>query len=324
MGIPHPVPYQGSKRGLAQVILSFVPGDVGRLIEPFAGSAAVSLAAAYYSKAHTFLLNDANVPLMSLWERIITRPGEISDDYQEIWQAQFADERAYYDRIRDAFNQTQRPDYFLFLLARCVKAAVRYNASGAFNQSPDNRRKGTHPATMRTHIHGASRLLCHKAPLLHDDYRIALTSATPRDVVYMDPPYQGVCGNRDPRYITGLAANAFMDELAELNTRGISYILSYDGRTGEKKYGTPLPVSLNLIHIEVDAGRSSQATLLGQDSITYESLYLSPALVQRLGRDAVMARNGEHSRPPEWRADHDAASSTRSVAATPRVRAAKS
>jgi DNA adenine methylase len=291
VAIPHPIPYQGSKRGFAHLILSFFPDDVGRLIEPFAGSAAVSLAAAYHDKAHAFVLNDANVPLVQLWERIIRRPSEISDRYQEIWQAQFVDERAYYDRIRDEFNRTQRPDYFLFLLTRCVKAAVRYNASGAFNQSPDNRRKGTNPATMRTNIHGASRLLSNKTTLLHHDYRLALADATPRDVMYMDPPYQGVCGNRDPRYVAGLAANPFTTELAALNAKGISYILSYDGRTGEKNYGMPLPASLDLTRIEIDAGRSSQATLLGRSSITYESLYLSPALVQRLGRDVTVVRN---------------------------------
>ena len=297
MGIPHPIPYQGSKRGFAHLILSFLPDDVCRLIEPFAGSGAVSLAAAYYNKVRAFVLNDANIPLMQLWESIIMRPSEISNSYQEIWQAQFADERAYYNRIRDEFNRTQRPDYFLFLLTRCVKAAVRYNANGEFNQSPDNRRKGTNPATMRINIHGASRLLCNTATLLHDDYCRPLADATPRDVIYMDPPYQGVCGDRDTRYVAGLAVNAFITELAELNAKGISYILSYDGQTGDKRYGMPLPASLNLTHIEVDAGRSSQATLLGQSSITYESLYLSPALVQRLGRDVTAVRNNTVIQP---------------------------
>jgi DNA adenine methylase len=44
-------------------------------------------------------------------------------------------------------------------------------------------------------------------------------------------------------------------------------------------FGKPLPVSLRLERIEIDAGRSSQATLLGKDARTCESLYLSPALV---------------------------------------------
>jgi len=37
MPIPHPIPYQGSKRQLAEKIASFIPSNIGRFIEPFAG-----------------------------------------------------------------------------------------------------------------------------------------------------------------------------------------------------------------------------------------------------------------------------------------------
>ncbi len=45
MYVPQPIPYQGSKRYIAKVILAFFPKAVETLFEPFAGSAAVSLAA---------------------------------------------------------------------------------------------------------------------------------------------------------------------------------------------------------------------------------------------------------------------------------------
>jgi len=38
MKIPHPIPYQGSKRNLASQILRFFPDEINRLVEPFAGS----------------------------------------------------------------------------------------------------------------------------------------------------------------------------------------------------------------------------------------------------------------------------------------------
>ena len=47
------------------------------------------------------------------------------------------------------WGETGKPDLLLYLLARCVKAAVRYNASGEFNQSPDNRRRGMPPHDAR-------------------------------------------------------------------------------------------------------------------------------------------------------------------------------
>ena len=74
----------------------------------------------------------------------------------------------------------------------------------------------------------------------------------------------------------------FVEALEVFNARDISYIVSYDGRTGEKVHGRPLPRDLRLRHIELDAGRSSQETLLGRTAVTYESLYLSPALTERL------------------------------------------
>lgn len=59
--------------------------------------------------------------------------------------------------------------------------------------------------------------------------------------------------------------------------------MSYDGRRGQKTYGKELSAELGLYRIEVRAGRSAQSTLLGRDDITYESIYLSKILVERLG-----------------------------------------
>ena len=282
MGVPHPVPYQGSKRKLARAILACFPPDAEKLFEPFAGSAAVSLAAAHLDKARHFFLNDINAPLMDLWGRIINQPREIAGQYGELWEAQQGREREYYDHVRVQFNTSHRPDHFLYLLARCVKGSVRYNANGGFNQSPDNRRKGAHPDVMQRQIMQASRLFRGKCTISACDYRQAIEHAAPGDVVYFDPPYQGVSKNRDPRYIEGLSFDAFAHTLESLNDKGISFVVSYDGRTGPKRFGRPLPLSLELEHIEVDAGRSTQATLLGRQSTTYESLYLSPALMQRI------------------------------------------
>jgi len=282
MSTPHPIPYQGSKRALAHAILSYFPPNTNRLVEPFAGSAAISLAAAYHRKANSFLLNDTNPALMSLWRGIINEPESIAREYRKLWEAQLGRERGYYDLIRQRFNAMQRPDHFLYLLARCVKASVRYNSYGEFNQSPDNRRKGANPVTMRAHIVRASRLLAGRTQITCKDYLDVLRDIKRDDVVYMDPPYQGVCGERDQRYISKVAFDIFIEALQNLNDRKISYILSYDGRTGSKKYGRPLPKNLALTHIEVDAGRSTQSTLLGRNARTYESIYLSPSLVTAL------------------------------------------
>lgn len=282
MSIPQPFPYQGSKRKIAQAILALFPDDAAALIEPFAGSGAVSIAAASQGQTQRFVLNDVNAPLMALWEKIIHQPEALALQYEGLWNAQQNREREYYFYIRDEFNKTHGSHYLLYLLARCVKAAIRYNTQGEFNQSPDNRRKGMRPRTMQENIQRVSQLLAGRTVTYALDYREILDHIQPADVVYMDPPYQGVCKKQDPRYVQSLSFKTFVGTLHDLNAKNISYLVSYDGRTGTKTHGEPLPETLGLRHLEINAGRSSQETLLGRSSLTYESLYLSPALCARI------------------------------------------
>jgi len=290
MNVPHPIPYQGSKRNLASEILRYFPAKVEVLHEPFAGSAAISLAAAAYKRAKAFHINDLNKPLVDLLRAIINTPDKIANQYEALWKEQLSNPKAYYNKVRNEFNLTGKPDCFLYLLARCVKASVRYNANGEFNQSPDNRRRGSTPATMREQILGASFLLKEKTTFSSKNYRDAVLQATEADLVYMDPPYQGVCGNRDTRYLASVQFCEFVEVLEKLNDRAVRYIVSYDGRTGNKVHGIKLPEHLNLTHIELNAGRSSQATLLGRDDATFESLYLSPALGKELIKPKMIDR----------------------------------
>jgi len=282
MRIPHPIPYQGSKRNLAPAILGYFPQHIATLIEPFAGSAAITLAAAARGLAEQYVIADLNQPLMELWRAIIESPEKLARQYEALWRAQHDDRRQFYDKVRGQFNRDARPDRFLYLLARCVKASVRYNADGEFNQSPDNRRMGTLPETMRLQILGASRLLRGKSECVVADYKETMARATRDDLIYLDPPYQGVCGERDPRYLQGVVFDEFVEVLETLNYRDIKFLVSYDGRTGERVHGRKLPGRLRLHHVELHAGRSSQATLLGRSEITVESLYLSPALAEAL------------------------------------------
>ena len=135
---------------------------------------------------------------------------------------------------------------------------------------------------MRQRIAGAAALLQGRTEVSAIDYRDVLAKCDASDLIYMDPPYQGVCKNRDNRYCPKMDHGEFCDSLVRLNEKGCMFVVSYDGRTGDKTYGQPLPAGLSLTHIEVHAGRSTQATLLGRDDDTYESLYLSPALASAI------------------------------------------
>ena len=282
--MPQPIPYQGSKRKTAPAILENFPSQVSRIVEPFAGSAAISIAVAARRGAGRFWLNDAHSALMALWEEMIDEPENLCEKYARLWQEQLGIERAYFDRVRDRFNLHHAPEDFLYLLARCVKAGIRYNAKGEFNNTPDNRRRGARPEEMRRRVHQVSRLLHNRTRITDWDYKEVIRNCDQDDLVYMDPPYQGVCGSRDRRYSPAFDHYEFCDELSNLNERNIMFAVSYDGRRGDRTYGESLPECLKLTHLEIPAGRSTQATLLGRSEITYESLYLSKSLVASVSR----------------------------------------
>lgn len=276
--IPHPIPYQGSKRRLAAAILSQIPeGQYDRLIEPFAGSAAVTLAAAQKGLFGSYVISDLLKPLADLWHSVIHDPAPIASKYEELWMRERKTPiRAYYE-IRAEFNIDLDPAKLLYLLARCVKNAVRFNPRGEFNQSPDKRRTGTNPRTMKSELCAAHSLLVGRSRVISDDFLALFEAAQEGDFFYLDPPYQGTSEGRDQRYFAGVSRTRMIEALNLLNGKGIPFVLSYDGYCGGQEYGEPLPEGIAR-RVLVDVGRSSQATLNGHVHTTTESLYISHAV----------------------------------------------
>ncbi len=272
-----PLPYQGSKRSLAPRICQLIPKGVETLYEPFAGSAAITLYAATHGKAEKFVIGDSFGVLIDLWEMIIERPTELSDRYSEIWQAQH-NNPLHFNEVRTAYNEKADPVQLLYLVARCVKNAVRFNKHGSFTQSADKRRTGMKPDKVTRTVHAVSRLLKGRVELYKGDFEACIHAARPSDFVYMDPPYQGTSYGPDKRYAAQLERDTLIDALHRLDKRNVPYVLSYDGRTGDKTYGDPLPESIKAHMLEIAAGRSSQATLNGSAAETVESLYVSHGL----------------------------------------------
>ena len=284
--IPHIVQYQGSKRLLASKILRYFPDRFDRLVEPFAGVAAVSIAAAAEQKANLFYINDLNAPLISMLSMAVENPSELVRSYRSVWMEQFSfgeQHVQHFYAVRDRFNAgEQSAANMLYLLARCVKGAVRYGKDGRFNQSPDKRRHGTSPDTLAHNVYAISKLLKGKTAFSAEDYHAVLEAAKPGDLIYLDPPYQGVTHSGDHRYLAGVTYDEFVESVSTLNKKGVDYIISYDGACGEKMYGKELPPSLHCKKIFLNAGISTQALLLGKRETTTESLYISYTLLSIL------------------------------------------
>ena len=221
---------------LAPQILQYMPYHFNRMIEPFAGMAAMTIAVAQKKRANNYILNDLNTPLIKILESAIEDPKVLFDEYKKVWEEQFS--------------------------------------------YPDKRRYGTNPLNLKNSIDTISSWLKGKTGFYSLDYKQILDMAQPGDLVYMDPPYQGVSQKRDARYISGVDFDEFVNAVDMLNVRGVDFLISYDGNCGDKKYGEDMPKDLGMKKVLLNAGLSSQQILLGQKEITFEALYVSRGLIK--------------------------------------------
>jgi DNA adenine methylase len=238
----------------------------------------MSLWAAHHRNPKRIVLGDILEPICDLWRAIIDQPESTAARYAEVWRGQENGGQGYFNTVRDRYNLNRDPVDLLYVICRCVKNAVRFNKKGHFTQSVDKRRLGMAPPKMAGAIHGASSLLRGRTEIRSGDWITTTADAQPDDFIYMDPPYLGTTIGRDRRYAEQLASERLVGGLGILLDRRVPFALSYDGSTGGKEYGPPLPQELGLTRLLLHAGKSSQATLAGRSEETIESLYLSPGL----------------------------------------------
>lgn len=136
------------------------------------------------------------------------------------------------------------------------------------------------PDKMEDAIRGMSAILKGRVEFRTGDWQHTTSDASRSDFVYMDPPYLGTSIGRDKRYHQQLGSEELVIGLAGLRARQIPFALSYDGMTGDKEYGPPLPEHLGLTRLLLHAGTSSQSTLSGRKEVTVESLYVTPGLAK--------------------------------------------
>lgn len=289
--LPHPIPYQGSKRKLAPTIGRCLPGGIATFYEPFAGSAAMSIYAAHHRRASSFVVADSLEPMVSLLRSIVQMPDYTAARYRTLWEGQSDGGPCFFNKVRERYNGGQDPIDLLYLICRCVKNSVRFNRDGRFTQSVDKRRLGMHPEKMSAAVYGVSLILRGQVEFRVGDWRETLSDAGVGDFIYMDPPYLGTSIGRDKRYHQQLTREDLIAGLEDLRRRGVPFALSYDGMTGGREYGPPLPTELGLTRLLLNAGTSSQSTLSGRYEQTIESLYVTPGLAELGG--AVMHTTGK-------------------------------
>ena len=156
----------------------------GRLIEPFAGSAVVSL-----NSPHSQVwLADSNPHLMAVYAQLQQHTDAFIAACARWFQPQYNQESAYY-QVRHAFNVSLDPvaqaAMFVYLNRHGYNGLCRYNRKGEFNTPFGRYRAPYFPETEMRLM--AQRL--QQARLSTADFRVLLAQAGPGDVVYCDPPY---------------------------------------------------------------------------------------------------------------------------------------
>ena len=261
------IKWSGSKRSQADEIISYFPKKIGTYYEPFLGSGSVL----GHLKPERAICSDINKPLIKLWRLIKSDPQTVKEDYRKKWNSLQNIGHTYFYKIRDNFNKTQSPLDFLFLTRTCVNGLIRYNKKGEFNNSLHHTRKGIHPDQLSKIIDQWSEII-KSHDFFDSSYEITTKSAKAGDLVYLDPPYF----NTGTRYFGAIDFEKFLKYLEDLNERGVKYVLSYDGKRGDKSFVVELPKKLYKRHIMLHSGNSAFNKVQGgKVEKVYESLYLN-------------------------------------------------
>lgn len=172
----------GKYRLVERICRKLEPGR--RLVEPFAGSAAVFLNTDY----DAYLITDSNPDLIHLYQ-ILQQDGDaFIADCRALFVPDNNNGSAYY-RLRQEFNETRnrrrKAALFVYLNRHCYNGLCRYNSRGRFNTPFGRYVKPRFPEKEMRFF----SLKSARAEFQHAGFPEVLRRVKKGDVVYCDPPY---------------------------------------------------------------------------------------------------------------------------------------
>ncbi len=217
--------WAGNKFRIIDRIRAILPAGE-RLIEPFAGSAAVFLNTDY----EHYLINDNNPDLINLY-RILQQDGaSFIKKCRYYFAPRFNTEEQYY-KLRQRFNQSndiyRRAVLFVYLNRHGYNGLCRYNLKGGYNV-PFGRYKSPYfPEKEMQLFHQKAQC----AEFVVSDFKQVIEAAQSGDVIYCDPPYVPLSASAN---FTSYSRHSFDQQhqlqLAELATqssqRGVPMLIS--------------------------------------------------------------------------------------------------
>lgn len=218
--------WAGNKYRILNLIEQALPKEAKRLVEPFAGSAAVSLNLPY----PRHLVAEKNPDLVSLY-CYIQKEGQLFIDFARSYFAHGNRDADRYYEFRDIFNQTDddriKSALFLYLNRHGFNGLCRYNNSGKFNVPIGKHDSIYFPEKELQFFHQRAK----KMRFVCQDFVKTLKSAKVGDVIYCDPPYVPLSNSADfTQYSPSGFAEGEQVQLAELAKncaeRGIPVLIS--------------------------------------------------------------------------------------------------
>jgi DNA adenine methylase len=175
--------WAGNKYRIIERIKKSLP-DGKRLIEPFAGSAAVFLNTDY----EQYLINDNNPDLIHLYN-ILKNDGDIFiKKCRRYFTPRYNNEDEYY-KLRQKFNDTtdthKRAILFVYLNRHGYNGLCRYNNKGGYNVPFGRYKKPYFPEKEMQFFHKKAK----NAEFVLSSFEEVIGAAKKGDVIYCDPPY---------------------------------------------------------------------------------------------------------------------------------------
>lgn len=217
--------WAGGKYKVLPRIFGALPGGK-RLIEPFAGSAVVSLNAPFSER----LASDSNSDLINLYRSVVGETGNFIAQASSLFAPEY-NTRDAYDALRAEFNGTDDPFrrsvIFVYLNRHCFNGLCRYNAKGRFNVPFGRYRNPTFPLREVQHFAEAAKAIQFRNATFDE----VMLEAQPGDVVYCDPPYAPLSLTANFTGYTEGTFGAFeqqrlADLARELQRRGVPVVIS--------------------------------------------------------------------------------------------------
>lgn len=221
-----PIKTQGIKTKLVPWIQEHVQiPEGGKWIEPFMGSGVVG----FNIKPEKAIFSDSNPHIIQFYKDINSgkiTAGIVRNFLEEEGAKLKEGGKEFYYEVRERFNEKHEPLDFLFLNRSCFNGMIRFNRKGGFNvpfgHKPERFSKSyvTKIVNQVKDVEELCRL--NDWGFYCQDFEETFNSATEKDFIYCDPPYEG----RHTDYFNGWGAEKDKKLFELLSETKAKFILS--------------------------------------------------------------------------------------------------